>query len=29
MKTLYVTAQKSLYTVPMAATGHVFPAGTK
>ncbi|MFN4261507.1 MAG: SMP-30/gluconolactonase/LRE family protein [Gemmataceae bacterium] len=26
-KTLYVTARKSLYTVPMAVTGHVFPAG--
>jgi gluconolactonase len=26
-KTLYVTAQTSLYTVPMDATGHVFPAG--
>jgi gluconolactonase len=29
MKTLYVTARTSLYTVPMEATGHVFPAGEK
>lgn len=29
MKTLYVTARTSLYTVPMEATGHVFPAGGK
>ena len=28
-KTLYVTARTSLYTVPMEATGHVFPAGGK
>jgi gluconolactonase len=25
--TLYVTARKSLYTIPMEVTGHVFPAG--
>jgi gluconolactonase len=29
MKTLYVTARTSLYTVPMEAAGHVFPAGGK
>ena len=29
MKTLYVTARSSLYTVPMEAAGHVFPAGKK
>jgi gluconolactonase len=29
MKTLYVTARTSLYTVPMEATGHRFPAGKK
>jgi gluconolactonase len=29
MKTLYVTARSSLYTAPMEATGHVFPAGKK
>jgi gluconolactonase len=29
MKTLYVTARTSLYTVRMDATGHVFPAGPK
>lgn len=28
-KTLYVTARTSLYTVPMAATGHVFAGGAK
>jgi gluconolactonase len=28
-KTLFVTARTSLYTVPMEATGHVFPAGSK
>jgi gluconolactonase len=28
-KTLYVTARTSLYTAPMHATGHVFPAGKK
>jgi gluconolactonase len=28
-KTLYVTARTSLYTVPMEATGHLFPAGAK
>jgi gluconolactonase len=28
-KTLYVTARTSLYSVPMEATGHVFPAGKK
>jgi gluconolactonase len=28
-KTLYVTARTSLYTVPMEAAGHVFPAGPK
>lgn len=28
-KTLYVTARTSLYTVPMAVKGHVFPAGGK
>jgi gluconolactonase len=27
MKTLYVTARSSLYTAPMEAAGHVFPAG--
>ncbi|MBS0208120.1 MAG: SMP-30/gluconolactonase/LRE family protein [Planctomycetes bacterium] len=26
-KTLYVTARKSIYTVPMAVRGHVFPGG--
>ena len=29
MKTLYVTARTSLYTVPMEAKGHVFSAGKK
>jgi gluconolactonase len=29
MKTLYVTARSSLYTAPMEAKGHVFPAGQK
>jgi gluconolactonase len=29
MKTLYVTARSSLYTAPMEAAGHVFPAGQK
>jgi gluconolactonase len=29
MKTLFVTARTSLYSVPMEATGHVFPAGKK
>src|SRR5262245_11572731 len=29
MKTLYVAARTSLYTVPMKARGHVFPAGSK
>lgn len=29
LKTLYVTARKSLYTVPMEITGHAFPAGKK
>jgi gluconolactonase len=29
MKTLYVTARTSLYTVKMKAKGHVFPAGKK
>jgi gluconolactonase len=28
-KTLYVTARTSLYTVPMLATGHQFPAGKR
>ena len=28
-KTLYVTARTSLYSVPMEATGHVFPAGKR
>jgi gluconolactonase len=28
-KTLFVTARTSLYSVPMEATGHVFPAGKK
>jgi gluconolactonase len=28
-RTLYVTARTSLYSVPMEATGHVFPAGKK
>ncbi|MDX1947143.1 MAG: SMP-30/gluconolactonase/LRE family protein [Pirellulaceae bacterium] len=28
-KTLYVTARTSLYSVPMEAAGHVFPAGKK
>jgi gluconolactonase len=29
LKTLYVTARTSLYTVPMEATGHRFPGGKK
>jgi gluconolactonase len=29
MKTLFVTARTSLYSLPMEATGHVFPAGGK
>jgi hypothetical protein len=29
MKTLFVTARTSLYTAPMEATGHFFPAGKK
>jgi gluconolactonase len=29
MKTLFVTARTSLYSTPMEATGHVFPAGGK
>jgi gluconolactonase len=29
MKTLYVTARTSLYTVRMEATGHMFPGGQK
>jgi gluconolactonase len=28
-KTLYVTARSSLYTAPMEAKGHIFPAGVK
>ncbi len=28
-KTLYVTANKGVYAVPMEVPGHVFPAGAK
>src|SRR2546423_979359 len=29
LKTLYATARTSVYSVPMSATGHLFPAGKK